>query len=149
MTFALDLAKFVEKAGKRADEAVGGIVLGLHAKVDARSPVGDATYWKSPPPAGYVGGHFRGNWQLGIGSVPGGTLARIDADGSTVRAEFAATVPEKTTGNVFYIANNLPYARRLEDGWSRQAPRGMVGLAMAEISDVVDQAVTKAKAVHP
>lgn len=35
-----------------------------------------------------------------------------------------------------YIQNNLPYARRLEDGWSRQAPAGVyaIGLQAAQRS---------------
>lgn len=148
-TFALDLTKFAEKAGKRAHEAVAGIVIGLHAKVDARSPVGDAIYWKSPPPKGYVGGRFRGNWQLGVNQVPGGSLNIVDPAGNDTRVRIAAAVPEEAAGNVFWLVNNVPYAQRLEDGWSRQAPAGVVGLAMAEVQDVVNDAVAAAKAATP
>jgi len=148
-TFALDLAKFVEKASKRADEAVRQIVLDLHARVDARSPVGDAKYWQSPPPKGYVGGRFRANWQLGVGTMPGGTIAAPDPGGANVRARIIASVPEQASGKVYYLANNLPYAQRIENGWSRQAPQGVVALAMAEVQSIVDDAVDAAKAVHP
>lgn len=149
MSFELDLRKFVEKAEARADEAVAQVVLGLHARVDARSPVGDAKYWKSPPPKGYVGGRFRANWQLGIGSIPGGTIAKPDPSGASVRARIVASVPDDASGKVYYLANNLPYAHRLEDGWSTQAPHGMVSLAMAEVQSIVNDAVDAAKAVHP
>lgn len=149
MSFELDLREFVEKAGLRADEAVGEIVIGLHRKVDARSPVGDASYWKHPPPKGYVGGRFRGNWQLGIGNAPGGTLENIDPSGGQTRVRIAAGVPEEAAGKVYWLVNNLPYAQRIEHGWSRQAPQGVVGLAMVEVQDVVAEAVAKAKAVHP
>ena len=44
-TFALDLAKFAEKAKERADEAVGAVVIGIAAELDKRSPVGDQTKW--------------------------------------------------------------------------------------------------------
>ena len=147
--FAIQLQEFVDKAGGRANEAVGAIVVGLHAKVDARSPVGDANYWKSPAPKGYVGGQFRANWQLGVGSLPGGSIVQPDPSGSTVRARIEAAIPEDAAGRVFYLANNLPYAQRLEDGWSRQAPLGMVSLALVEIQDVVDNAVEAAKARLP
>lgn len=33
----------------------------------------------------------------------------------------------------FYITNGQPYAKRLEDGWSNQAPHGMVKIAVANL----------------
>ena len=149
MSFALDLRKFAAKAAARADHAVGGVMVSLANKVDERSPVGDAKFWKHPPPKGYIGGHFRGNWQLGVGSLPGGTLARIDPTGDAVRAEIHAAIPEQAAGKVYYLANNLPYAQRLEDGWSRQAPTGIVALTVAEFQTVVAAAVDDAKAALP
>lgn len=145
MTFALDLKKFAEKAGKRADAVVGEIVTNIVATVDDRSPVGDAKYWKSPPPAGYVGGRFRGNWQLAIGSLPGGTLARVDPDGRATVTANLGEIPEQASGKVYYLANNLPYSIRLEHGWSRQAPQGIVGRTVAEFQGAVDKAVAAAK----
>ena len=139
MTFALDLAKFAEKAGANADELVGGVVVRLAQAVDRRSPVGDATYWQSPPPKGYVGGRFRGNWQLGIGSLPSGTLARPDPTGSATVGRIIAAIPDDASGRVYYLANNLPYAQRIEHGWSRQAPTGVVGLTVTEFQQVVRQ----------
>lgn len=149
MSFELDLKKFAEKAAARADEAVAGIVTGLHVKIDARSPVGDARYWKNPPPKGYVGGRFRANWQLGVGSMPGGTIATPDPDGGSVRARIQAAIPSDAAGKIYYLVNNVPYAQRLEHGWSRQAPQGVVGLSLLEVQDVVNNAVNHAKAVRP
>ncbi|NBT33816.1 MAG: hypothetical protein EBT13_18445 [Rhodobacteraceae bacterium] len=39
---------------------------------------------------------------------------------------------------IIYIQNNLPYANRLENGWSGQAPQGMVALTVAEVSAAFD-----------
>lgn len=36
-------------------------------------------------------------------------------------------------GSVVYIQNNLPYIERLEDGYSQQAPSGMVSTTMAAV----------------
>lgn len=149
MTFALDLQRFAEKVKARADEAVGGLVIAFANKIDERSPVGDAVYWKSPPPKGYVGGRFRGNWQLGISSMPGGVLNRVDPTGGRVRAEIQAVVPEDAAGKVYYLVNNVPYAQRLENGWSRQAPTGVVAITVSEFQTLVNDAVINAKAVHP
>ena len=50
-----------------------------------------------------------------------------------------ATVPE-LAGNVVYLTNNLPYAQRLEyEGWSKQAPAGMVRVNMARIADIMKE----------
>ncbi|KAA5656825.1 hypothetical protein J471_5157, partial [Acinetobacter baumannii 1032359] len=37
-------------------------------------------------------------------------------------------------GNLVYIQNNQPYAERLENGWSDQAPQGIYGLTFNFIS---------------
>lgn len=149
MSFALDLKKFAEKAKDRANIVVGEVVGGVVEVVDARSPVGDAKYWQSPPPKGYVGGRFRGNWQLGVGALPSGTLDRTDPSGKGTVTVNLGKIPEDAAGRVYYLANNLPYAQRLEHGWSRQAPEGIVARTVVEFQAVVDSAVSEAKRRRP
>lgn len=146
MTFALDLQKFAQKAKDQADDAVGRIVVAVAVELDKRSPVGDGTYWKTKPPKGYVGGHFRANWQLGIGSLPTGEKLGVDPSGQQTQAAIMAAVPDDAAGRVFYLANNAPYALRIEDGWSRQAPSGLVGLTRVLFQEIVDEAVRGAQA---
>jgi hypothetical protein len=143
MTFALDLQRFAEKTRGKADEAVGAVVIGIASRLDERSPVGDGSYWITPPPAGYVGGHFRGNWQLGVGTIPAGEIAGADPTGERTLGRITAAVPGEAAGKVYWIANNAKYARRLEDGWSRQAPQGLVGLTVIEFQQIVRQAVER------
>lgn len=146
-TFALDLKKFAAKAGAKADGVVREVVAQVVVSVDKLSPVGNPALWKHPAPKGYVGGHFRGNWQLGVGSIPAGILARIDNSGGTTVAANIAEIPGKAAGTVIYLANNLPYARRLEyDHWSSQAPNGMVGLTAVRFQSIVDEAVKEVRA---
>lgn len=139
--FTLDLQRFAEKCAERADDAVGNIVVRIAAELDKRSPVGDATYWKNPPPAGYIGGHFRANWQLGVGAMPMGEVPGVDRTGEKTQGRIMAEIPEQAAGKVYYIANNAPYAQRLEYGWSRQAPQGLVGLTVTMFQDIVRDAV--------
>lgn len=141
MTFALDLQRFAEKTKEKADDAVGAIVVQVAARVDMRSPVGDASYWTSPPPPGYVGGRFRANWQLGVDTIPAGELNVVDPTGEATRGRIFAMVPDDAAGKTYFLVNNLPYAHRLEDGYSRQAPQGMVGLTVVEFQQVVREAV--------
>jgi hypothetical protein len=137
MTFALDLQRFAEKCADKADDAVANIVARVATELDKRSPVGDATYWISPPPKGYVGGHFRANWQLGVGSVPVGEKPGVTPALGTIIAE----IPEEASGKVYWLANNVPYADRIEHGWSRQAPTGLVGLTATMFQQIVREAV--------
>ena len=141
MTFALDLQRFVEKTKDKADDAVGVIVVGVASSIDERSPVGDARYWKNPPPKGYVGGHFRANWQLGVGTIPAGEIVGVDPTGEATQGKIIAEIPAQPAGHVYFLANNAPYARRLEEGWSHQAPQGMVGLTVVEFEQIVREAV--------
>lgn len=144
MTFALDLQKFAENAKEQADQVVGEIVVGVARELDMRSPVGDATYWTRPAPKGYIGGRFRANWQLGIGQKVNGTVEANDLNGTIALPAIMAAVPEEAAGNVYYLSNNLPYAQRIEDGWSsRQAPQGLVGLTAIKFQQIVDEAVGK------
>jgi hypothetical protein len=143
MTFALDLQKFAAKAGKRADDAVANIVVRVATELDKRSPVGDATYWQNPAPRGYIGGHFRANWQLGVGVMPRGERAGVDPNGTVALPGIIAEIPAQASGKVYFLANTAPYANRLENGWSRQAPAGLVGLTATMFQQIVRQAVAE------
>lgn len=140
-TFTLELQRFADKADDAVHGIVGTTVAEIARRLDERSPVGDATYWKSKPPKGYVGGRFRGNWQLGVDSVPSGETGRIDPSGSATRGAIIAEIPTDAAGKIYWIANNVPYAQRIEDGHSRQAPAGLVGLTAIEFPSIVDRAV--------
>lgn len=141
MTFALDLQAFAAKTGKKADAAVHNIVLRVATELDKRSPVGDGKYWKNPPPKGYIGGHFRANWQLGVGVLPRGEIAGVDPAGTIALPAIQAAIPNDASGRVFFLSNNAPYAQRLEHGWSRQAPSGLVGLTAVMFQSIVNDTV--------
>lgn len=140
MTFALDLSKFAAAAKGRMGDVVRKTVIDIGSRVVMRSPVGDATLWQSPPPPGYAGGRFRANWQYGFGAMPTGELPDIDKTGAASNIRIRAGVTAAPTAGIHYIANTLPYARRLEDGWSKQAPAGMVGLTVVEFGGIVESA---------
>lgn len=146
MSFGEQLATFAAKTQAKANTVVRKVVLDLGVSVVMKSPVGDASYWKSPPPAGYVGGHFRANWQYGTGSAPSGIKSGVDTSpgGSVTIGALVQDLSPDALGKVHYIANNVPYAQRLEDGWSRQAPNGVVSLTVQEFQSIVEEAVREA-----
>lgn len=133
--FQAQIADFVAKAKGNADLVVRKIALDLFSRVVAKSPVDT--------------GHFKGNWQVAIGSIPGGTLELNDKDGTaTIAAVEAATLNLKA-GDIIYLVNNLDYAKRLEYGWSKQAPNGMVRLTVVEFDGIVTNAANTYAGVGP
>lgn len=138
MSFGDDLAKFAKKARGRADLVVKKIVIDVATGLVEKSPVGDGDYWLQPPPPGYVGGRFRGNWQFALNAPDIETSERTDKTGAVTIASIVGKIPDEAAGLVHYITNSLPYAERLEDGWSyRQAPNGMVKLTVMEFRPIV------------
>lgn len=140
MTFSDDLAKFSDKAKGRMADVVRKVVIDVGERLVMRSPVGDGTLWQTSPPPGYVGGRFRANWQYGYGSMPPGDLPDIDKTGAASNTRIRSGVTGAPVAGIHYICNNLPYAQRLEDGYSKQAPTGMVALTVVEFGGVVQGA---------
>ncbi len=92
-------------------------------------------------PAGYVGGRFRGNWQVGIDSTPEGETDRIDKNGNATKAMGNLVLSSFRVGmQEIYFVNNVPYAYPLEFGHSSQAPNGMVRITAQEFGRFVDEA---------
>lgn len=116
-------ADWVTKTERKIDLAVQKISLELFSRVILRTPVDT--------------GRARGNWQVSIGSVPNGTLDINDKDGSATVSKATAASVGLRAGDVIYLVNNLPYINRLEDGYSGQAPAGMVGLTVQEFQTLV------------
>lgn len=142
MTFALQLQRFADKAKANADVVVQKVTLDVARSVIEKSPVGNPELWKNPPPPGYVGGRFRANWMFGVGAIDTTTTDEIDASGNMTQTRLAAAISATKAGGVTYISNSLPYGPRIEyEGWSKQAPGGMVRLTVAEFQQFIDRAV--------
>lgn len=127
--FTLDIQTFVQKAKGNLDLVVRKISLDLFSRVIEMSPVDT--------------GHFKGNWQVAIGSIPEGTLVLTDKDGSATISKAQATILNLKAGDIIYLVNNLPYARRLEYGYSKQAPAGMVRVSVLEYGAITTNAVAQ------
>lgn len=93
-------------------------------------------------PDGYVGGRFRGNWQVTFDVKASGTLERIDPQGDDTKAAAAGVVLGFTSDvGTIWAVNNMIYGPRLEfEGWSSQAPAGMVRISVAEFQSFVNAA---------
>lgn len=123
-TFALDLSKQIEKAKGKTELAVKKTMIELFNRVIQKSPVDT--------------GRFRANWNCSIGSPNLSTSESTDPSGSVASARASATVVSYTlNGQSVFLTNSLPYAERLENGWSKQAPNGMVRLSVVEVQNSV------------
>lgn len=92
----------------------------------------------------YVGGRFRGNWQVSFDTAITGNVDRIDPKSNETRDAGAALIQTFTTEvGTIWMMNNLPYGPRLEyEGWSSQAPAGMVQVSVTEAQTFVNNAVS-------
>lgn len=77
-------------------------------------------------------GRFRGNWIVSNNTPDMSTKTQTDKSGSRVINEGTTKIStfDYKTQSTIYIQNNLPYANRLENGWSKQAPKGMVSITV-------------------
>lgn len=106
------------------EKVVRGTLIGMGSKIIKRSPVDT--------------GRFRNNWQFSIDAPATGK----DPSGSN-QAELVNAATKMVPGNTFYMTNNLPYAERLEYGWSNQAPQGMVRVTLGEYKQIIELAAEK------
>lgn len=120
--FQLDLSNFGKLVPEKHRLLCGAITMRVLSGVVYKSPV--------------LTGAFRGNWQTSSGTPSSGTLpVRSLGEVLSEGVKIAASV-----GNFpfIWVGNNLAYGPRLEDGWSKQAPAGMVELTLVEIQNFVN-----------
>lgn len=142
MSFKLDLSKAIEGVKKDRDKIVRGTLISVSSNVIRRTPVGNPSLWKSKPPKGYVGGSLRGAWNASIGSPDFSINKRRKAKtGGAAIGRVAQVVKslDAGAGQTFYLTNPLPYAGRVERGWSGQAPQGMVRVSLVEAQGALDR----------
>jgi len=122
------LADIERIAGDKVDEVIRGTLLDMTRRVIFRTPVKT--------------GRARGNWQATINNPATGPVTGVDTAGNSTLAE-AAPITEVAPGNVYYLTNNLPYAERLEFGWSQQAPSGMVRITLSELDRSIREQIAR------
>lgn len=118
--FAIELDEWFE-------DEVEGTVLAVTQKVAMYALSG--VVLKSPVDTG----RFRGNWITELGSWTAQVTDSVDKGGSQTINAGQSTIGRANPYQVVYLSNSLPYANRLENGWSNQAPGGMVAITVAEI----------------
>lgn len=129
MKTLLDLANKIEaldsEIQKAASDTAVGVALAIVGDLSYRTPVDTSkalSNWRvtlDAPATGNIDAHYQGE----KGSTQGASAAQSIADAKRV-------LRNKRPGQAIFITNNLPYIRRLNDGYSKQAPSGFVERAV-------------------
>lgn len=131
MGFAANLNALCQRAGDKAELVVRKTALELQSGMVEGSPV--------------LSGRFKNNWQVGIGAVNTAANDAADATGAGAIARTAVKLGEWAPGQSIFLTNALPYAQRLETGWSKQAPSGVVRLTVQAYGAALAKAVSEMK----
>lgn len=123
--FKVDLGKFIERANVNAETVIRKVALDLLSGIVGRSPVDEA--------------RFKGAWlvQRDLSPSDPGT---IDASGASTIARGLQEITSFKIGESRYIVNFLPYSVRLENGYSGQAPAGVVKITVEEFQTYINNA---------
>ena len=71
-------------------------------------------------------GLFKGNWLVGISSKDPRVIKRKSISGQVSINTGIRKIGKQKGFEDIWISNNLPYAQRLNEGWSGQAPMNFV-----------------------
>lgn len=136
--FTFELRQFADATKRSMRRTIQGVALELAVRIVMKSPVDT--------------GRFRGNWRISVGSPDTRTDAPFDKQplGSPPSAALFSDWQDELEAVTFrsnvWITNSLPYARRLEyEGWSKQAPAGMVRVSVSEYNDVINKVLAAVK----
>lgn len=91
-------------------------------------------------------GSFRNQWNTSINSISRDTSKPDSRGGADSINELASEISDLKLGATAYFTNPMPYGPRLEyDGWSEQAPNGMLRVNTDLWEMIVNQEVEKRK----
>lgn len=143
--FARDIRRFARITEQTMDRTIRAVQLQATELVIEKTPVDT--------------GQARGGWHTSIGapSTRVGGLKDKGGAATIARGRHDASI----TGSIFYVVNNLPYISVLEfgnygtgpgatqkttrDGYSVQAPEGMVRISVIEIKAAIRRTIRDAQ----
>ena len=127
MSFANDIRKYAEKQKRNLDEVATESLINLSASVIIKTPVDEGT--------------LANNWQPTTEAPANGVINNANNSGQMQDVEntIAASI-----GGVYYLVNNLPYARPIEFlGTSQKAPNGMLRISIENYQKFIDNAISQ------
>lgn len=136
MSFSLDVKAFCEKAKKNPEIVMRQVSVKLFSAIIKGSPVDT--------------GRFRNNWFAAFGSIPSPEITTYAGKQGTAAINRMTKVitESRSTGGGWTemtLTNNLPYAQRLEYGWSKQAPQGIVRINVLRFQQLINEEAAKVR----
>ncbi len=139
MSFSSQIRNWTVRTRRDTRQVVSDVFMQIGTRIIDRTPIGDVTSWKNPPPVNYEPGTLRNSWNTGIGALAGVELREPSTVAADARNQLRSVAP-LVPGHIAYIANPAPYASRIEfDSWSPQASGGMVEPTLREFNQIVRQ----------
>lgn len=129
--FEIQIKQFVNKTIDQQNRITKGIVNSVIQSVVMESPVDT--------------GKFVGDWLVGVDTVPSGTTDIYDTEKSGTVVHLQSQVPKEASGHVYTVVNNSEYGWALENGWSLQAPSGMVEKTVIQFERMIQDEINKSK----
>ena len=136
--WSMDLSKYAEKKKVEIKEVRKSYAFALYSSIVKKTPVDT--------------GRARANWNVSVGSPDTSTT-----ENTTTTPMSKSKMPDPKGDESIFISNNLPYITTLEyggfpnppkkdggktvNGFSKQAPNGMVGVTLANNEAIFDSAV--------
>jgi hypothetical protein len=124
LSFSNDLKRLCESAGDDVETVVRKTSIDLMRGMVENSPVDT--------------GRFKGNWQTGFGAF---NPVVTDPPNSDALGRCAVALETWIPGQTIWLTNALPYANRLEYGWSKQAQSGMVRLTVNQYGEYLKKQI--------
>ena len=122
--FGVDVSAWVKKAKGNPETIVRSTAIKLFSAIIESSPVDEGT--------------FRANWFVSGIKPSGKTTSSTSAAGAVI-SRTNSDVEALTDWTAITFTNNLPYAKRLEYGYSGQAPNGMVRVNAIRFNTLIDE----------
>ena len=140
--WTMDLNKYAKKKKVEIKKVRKNYAFALYSSIVKKTPVDT--------------GRARGNWNITVGHDD--TLPK---ENTVPQFKSVEEVPKVEGDETIYISNNLPYITKLEyggypnppkkgsgktiNGYSKQAPQGMVGVTLANNENIFESAVRSVK----
>lgn len=130
MSFTADLKKIAKARKQSMTQVTKSILFDVSNQPILMSPVDEGT--------------FRANWLAAIGSADY-SYDKGKTNITESQGRLTATLFRFTSDADFYFTNSMPYAQKLEDGYSEFAPSGMVRVTINDFPSIVEQRVSESR----
>lgn len=127
MTFSSDITKFIRKTQGNGDRFIRDFSFNLIERIIDRTPVKT--------------GFLRNSWSASLDQPSRKTGA--PGTGGADLSGIGLVLSQATLKNRIYLTNNANYAKYVEFGTSRMAPRAMVRSTLAEADQIAEETLRR------